>query len=821
MGYKSKKNSNPHYYSDCLKNKLKRISTVPATVIEAPSGYGKTTAVQDYLKSRVSHDAKVYWFTAENEAPTAGFRRLCGEINKIDSNAVERLLRIDFPNAITIGEVCDALRSIDCTRKTYLVIDNFQLLSIHLHPALILALLEHGGESLHIVLITQMLSREVYMLIAGHGYYHISETDLRLTAEDIRKYFAIASVNIVPDTAKMIASHTEGWVIAVNLQLCSYQELGVYSDTTILERMEYLVWDTMTEEQQMFLLFLSPFETITIQQASSLIDADAIPEYALDALHNPFIHYNVVRRQYEIHGILSELLVSKRAERGTSFERDCLLRAGDLYRDFGLLHQAIDFYWQIRAYERILSQDFSSLMLVKIGKIEFKDIALDIAQNCPSDIKKQYRLPMLRIAWSLKMAGLDAEFDMLLIELHPIVASSDEPELLGDWMLLKSFQKHPFVTEMKSILMGAKVLFSEKSSRVIMPTHPFCFGNHSALAEYHLLPGEADREVEDLAEYITLYSKLTNGHGSGADILFRAELAYQRCQLAEAEVLAYKAIFIAESHQQSVVQLGATLVLAHIALHNADSIRWQQAVDSLERAAAFPGQDNVVTRALLDTVRGILLNELKDVKNIAPWLKEAEFWQLQLPLPIKQSALFVHLNYLLHNNEFPKLIGTAQALLPKNMSPYEDMLYSLTIAVGHIALGEYSRAMELVGFAAHRGLPDGMVLSYADYSFVMKGIDEIVKQEYPEYYEAYCDSKEKFILGWQTLHDAFLSEESSLDLTAREYEVARLAATGLKNNEIAKKLFVTENTIRYHLRQIFQKLNIDRRAKLSGIQKLL
>lgn len=53
-------------------------------------------------------------------------------------------------------------------------------------------------------------------------------------------------------------------------------------------------------------------------------------------------------------------------------------------------------------------------------------------------------------------------------------------------------------------------------------------------------------------------------------------------------------------------------------------------------------------------------------------------------------------------------------------------------------------------------------------------------------------------------------------LTARELEVARLAAQGMRNGEIAQQLFVSENTVKKHLQIVFRKLNIDRRSMLAA-----
>ncbi|HZM27154.1 MAG TPA: LuxR C-terminal-related transcriptional regulator, partial [Gemmatimonadales bacterium] len=51
-------------------------------------------------------------------------------------------------------------------------------------------------------------------------------------------------------------------------------------------------------------------------------------------------------------------------------------------------------------------------------------------------------------------------------------------------------------------------------------------------------------------------------------------------------------------------------------------------------------------------------------------------------------------------------------------------------------------------------------------------------------------------------------------LTASELRVARMAATGATNRDIAQRLFVTQKTIESHMRHVFEKLNISRREEL-------
>lgn len=828
MEHGKNRQTEPHYYSDRLKHKLAKMRFAPAIVVEAPSGYGKTTAIRDYLEAGLPQGTPVYWFTATNEAPTASFRRFCREIEKIDRHAGERLLKIGLPNAATIGEAMDALRSIRCLHETYLVLDNFQFLDGVLPPAVVTALLEHGSQNLHVLVVTQMLKRNMLAALMGHGVLHIGTADLRLGAEDIRRYWALANVSITPSDAQDVARYTEGWIIAVYLQLRAFQETGTFSDTSgILALMEHLVWDRLTEEQQVFLLHLSPFETVTVQQASYLMGCDELPEYAWAALASPFIQYNPAERHCELHSILTDLLAQKRGERGAEFERRCLLQAGDFCRDDGQTAVALSFYARIKDYEQMLSLDLSHMTFETINGAPFAELALDIAKNCPSDLKKAHGLNMLRIAWVLLTFRMNDEFDVLMDELYTMLGISDQvlphrpdrnadSQLIGEWMLLSSFRSFPHLDEMTAVLRQAALFLGDRCSKVILPTALWCFGNYSPLTEFYTASGKADYEAEALEKYIAIYSRLTNGHGSGADALFRAELAYQRGDLSDAEILAYKATFIAESKQQSVVQLGASILLAHIALHKADAAGWQRAIASMERAASFDYQNTFVIRSLLDIIRGVLLNEFQNQTSIADWLKNADFAGRCLSPAMTNSALFVHLSFLMHEGEFARVIGTLQAAWPRLLSPYGNLFAYFVMAISHMSLGNRAQAAEFLELAARGALPDGLVSPFAAYSRLLGDlVDEVIGRDYPALLDKFSAVRQRFSGGWSTLREALFSGELPPDLTEREYEVAKLAAEGLRNSEIAEKLVVTESTVRTHLRTIFQKLQIDRRARLA------
>jgi DNA-binding NarL/FixJ family response regulator len=59
--------------------------------------------------------------------------------------------------------------------------------------------------------------------------------------------------------------------------------------------------------------------------------------------------------------------------------------------------------------------------------------------------------------------------------------------------------------------------------------------------------------------------------------------------------------------------------------------------------------------------------------------------------------------------------------------------------------------------------------------------------------------------------------DESPALTEREREVVRLIAEGLTNREIGQTIFVSESTVKFHVRNVMRKLDVHHRAEVAYV----
>jgi DNA-binding NarL/FixJ family response regulator len=76
---------------------------------------------------------------------------------------------------------------------------------------------------------------------------------------------------------------------------------------------------------------------------------------------------------------------------------------------------------------------------------------------------------------------------------------------------------------------------------------------------------------------------------------------------------------------------------------------------------------------------------------------------------------------------------------------------------------------------------------------------------------------EKFLeeISAKTLEETTVAAEPEINVSPRELEIAQLIAQGATNKEIGEKLFITENTVKVHVKNILNKLELKNRQQLA------
>lgn len=78
-----------------------------------------------------------------------------------------------------------------------------------------------------------------------------------------------------------------------------------------------------------------------------------------------------------------------------------------------------------------------------------------------------------------------------------------------------------------------------------------------------------------------------------------------------------------------------------------------------------------------------------------------------------------------------------------------------------------------------------------------------------------AEAFEEIARAQATPYESEPANEAVKSLTKRELEILRLVAEGLTNEEIGKRIFISEKTVKTHLTNIFDKLKVNNRFKAA------
>ncbi len=820
MPRRKKPNYRIQYFSARLTQKLREMHTARTVYIEAPSGYGKTTAVHAFLPQGADAQSRVFWFTAlEDEAPGKSWTRFCGRLASIDKKAASALIALGLPDADTIGEIADVLMQLECAQETYLVIDNAHLWQDAMPRGIYRALSSHGGEGLHLVLLAQPVFGEERFL-AQSGVLRLDTADFTLEAGDIRAYFQIAGTPIGEEDAAAILKDTEGWIAAVYLTLLHYDgaESAPRETRNIYALMRETVWARMEEEAQKLLLLLAPFWRFTRQQLLFMAHSDEMPPCGRRVLScKGFVRHDPKDGFYYPHAILHELIGQIFKEQGETYRRDVYARAGQWHERAGDKIAAVECYYRARAFEALFSLNLEDVELQSAGDA-FVGLMEDVIENCPDEIKLRHPMTLLTFAYELFSAARHERFLALCDEIEALIPRTafDEKEknaLFGELALARSFAAYNDIEKMSRQHQTAYRLIGGRS-RMVDTSVPWTMGCPSVLYMFHRGAGKLSHELGCMERCLPDYTRLTENHGAGADLLMKAETLLFQGDWEEAELIALRGAYVAQSARQTSLLLCARFLLGRIALMRGDDASFLAAIGQIEQCAQA-GPPSLRATAELATAHLLLCAGRPE--EIAPWLKQGNLAARGLLAPAVPYAQALHLAYCLEIKDYKRLYSLADVFLAR--AEYQSVLiprvyiHALVACARHRE-GDGENARESLRRALDLALPDGLLFPFAEFCAqllpVLNTLPGVLREE-----DARAICRLACLIGRakEQIQNAARSGQRPYALTQREHEIALLAAQRRSNAEIAQLTCLSLATVRTHLRLAYGKMGIDTASK--------
>ncbi len=809
------------YLSDRIQSQLKKILNYPCTLVEAPMGYGKSTAVKEYFRKS---DIPVLWQKILNESISGFWSSFCRQFGEMDAVRAEQMRQLGFPDdSSSMEKALELIQDmLPQSNKTIFVMDDYHLVDCPKVNGFIEYLLWNELTNFHIVLTARFTRFSNLEELTLKGYLlHIQKDALEFTTEEIVSYYHLCGLFPRADEISQLYSYTEGWVSALYLLMLNYKDKGTFimpPNITVL--IEKTVYCPFSDEIKAFLLHICLFDAFTLKQAEFMWDKENT-EKLLDELigRNAFISHDERNEVYQVHKIFSGFLKSLLERKKKEEKNQLYQKAANWFAQANDPIAAMHYAYLAKDFEHLfltLEADQGHSMLNENQKE-----LIVYFEECPEEIRHRHPVALLIYALCLFSYNETERFHNVSGELHQLLAdgsikSDIVRELMGEFEILLSFSEYNNIKNMLAHYRKAGTLL-QNPAKFMDTRGGWTFGSPSVLYMFHREVGKLEEEVELLKEAMPYYDRLVKGHGKGAELVMEAERYYFCGDFGSAEITIHKALYLANSSRQEDIVLCAVFLQAKIAICKGD---YAYAIYSLKKLRADMEKENWYNLMhTLDLCEAFLKAILQQRQEIPQWILEGNFLSSRIYFPAMAFFNIIYGRMLLIQGEYHKLLGSVDHFV-EIASVFPNLLGQIYTYIFAAAANEklfrYEAALETLRKALDMALPDGILIPFVENGDMIKPLlEKLYRQgEYREsirflfeLYTPYQQAVQSILMDYFTMKRP--------ELTGREMEVARLVAQGLSNSEIGSKLFITQNTVKTMLKRIFEKLEINSRTMLK------
>ena len=274
------------------------------------------------------------------------------------------------------------------------------------------------------------------------------------------------------------------------------------------------------------------------------------------------------------------------------------------------------------------------------------------------------------------------------------------------------------------------------------------------------------------------------------------------------------------------------MLLALCAIWRGDIDLWYEAKRHLCEAPCNSESD----REIISLALAIADSSIYDNKDYPEWFKSGNFEILPADAHPATKVYFVKYLYMAayaiasKQIEYEGIQGLAlMKIIPSTIEPMitqavvdgtilPEIFMRLSCAVSYHYSGEREKAIKHIDKAVALALADGLYGVLTEYVRHFDGLlEERIELVDHEARVAVTELYKTYSVGWARISGAARNRQIATNLTAREREVAKLAAFGFTSKDIGAMLYVSESTVKQTILRVVQKTGIKDRSELPNI----
>lgn len=839
------------------------------TIVTAPAGFGKTTLLGQWWRQLRARKIKAAWYTASeaDAEPVLFLQMLTGALEAagIDVGASVRQMLSDDRLEAALDAILSGLAQ--STDDAVILIDEFERVE---HPAIMTimaTLLEVLPDHLHMAIASRRKPQLPLSMMRVQGSARaISPTELRLTKEEMAAALELPAD--APEIAE-VSARTEGWPVAVQLYRLCRSRLGDHTaempfggqSEEVADYLAEQVIAALPEKQRQLLLDLAVLDYAEAAQVDHLRGARdgtaMLQDLAglLPALVQQCSTDGEIA--YRLHPLLADYLYSQ------------LERSPDR---LALLHRrAAAWLWRHHRYtdatrhavrcgdERLLLEMIATLPFIDIfaayGVCELRAILREIPQPLVRDLPRlqlataliQFKSGYFGEARSLLTRIRESSDDYRRLADHPVGAGEhegltlellftyvidaldgpyeemieriraiapDQPLMLGwcEHVVFKLHQERGQLEAARTALLRAREAYRAKGKTDFA---------ESTLLAHELLVCLAFGRLRTIAQVSTdLFRGTSDRHVGEHNLramvaLAGAAIEYERSyRTTSADAMRAALEQHGEAEAWFALYAIALPVMADASLrrHGLDAARdlVRQFADRFASRGIRCLRYFLQALDLLCLVRAGALDTAADLAADEGLIEVAARFSPAIPWRERDLSRRALAAYALARGDHAEAIRLATLMVEEGRTG--DRLGTwikglVLLARAQDGAGDGAAARATVHQAIQLAHPEGYVAPFAEEGVAILHLLSDVKRVSGSPVE-----QRHIAVLMESIDGAQPRGQGSM-LSQRERQVLDCLSEGASNKEIARRLGMTDNTVKFHLRKIFAKMGVSTRQE--------